>query len=118
MTAPQARPELVGAEMDADVGLGEDDAADISAQILARADAIESFGSWVRVFEFLAWSVMRDAALHILFGTSLVDIGAVFGPSVSRVHVDLPPEQVCTVVACLATESGLLAASTAAGCFP
>ena len=91
---------------------------DLAAQIGARAHQVEAMGSYIGIFEFLVWSLMRNAALHMLFGESLVDIGAVFAPAIAPVFVDLPVEQTCVVVACLATSSGLLAAGARAGVLP
>ena len=52
----------------------------VAEQMAQRADAAECGREWIGLFEFVVWGVMQSSAVHVLFGSHVVDIMAVFAP--------------------------------------
>ena len=54
----------------------------LAKEIERHAALIRNAGEYIGLFEWVVWSAMRKACVHMLFGSNIVDVGAMFGPPV------------------------------------
>ena len=52
--------------------------------IKTRAAEIRESGAYLGIFEWLAWGVLSDASVQMLFGTNVVELGPFMGPNLPR----------------------------------
>ena len=80
----------------------------VSAEHLkARAVELRTMGQYIGMFDWVIWSIVRRALLFVLLGDNLVDVGAVFAPTLTVVDLDDDPRNGFIVIGCLATRRGL-----------
>ena len=54
--------------------------------IRRRAEQVRVLGTYIGFFEWCCWSALKSVAVHMLFGTTVIDIRSVFGPPVVGKH--------------------------------
>ena len=81
----------------------------MSAAMLRRADEVRHQRQYLGFFEWVVWAVLRNVSVHMLFGSEVVDVGLLFGPSIAPAAGDIRGTH--RVVACRVTGvGGLLSA--------
>ena len=70
-------------------------------QLKARAADLRTVGTYIGLFDWLVWSIMRRAVLFALFGDHLICVGAVFAPELTILDPDNDPQNGFTVIPCL-----------------
>ena len=77
--------------------------------MLRRADEVRHQRQYLGFFEWVVWAVLRNVSVHMLFGSEVVDVGLLFGPSIAPAAGDIRGTH--RVVACRVTGvGGLLSA--------
>ena len=61
---------------------------DVCHAIRARADEVREHGEYIGFFEWLVWGILSGVRVHMVIGTSLLDVIAVFAPSMGIVDID------------------------------
>ena len=57
----------------------------IAQEVLERAKTVRFAGQWLGLFEWIAWGVMHQARVLMMFGSNIVDVIAELAPQVSPV---------------------------------
>lgn len=55
--------------------------ADVARSIRRRAAEVRHMGEYIGFWEWVVWSFLRDVPVHMLFGSTIVDVRRVFGPA-------------------------------------
>ena len=87
---PSADISAQGAPNETDRGLQRMPSAAVAAAMRKRAAEVRFMGTYIGMFEWLLWSVAKNVRTNILFGSNLVDVREVFGPTLAIVSLDRP----------------------------
>ena len=91
-------------------------AADLTAQIQARADSVEQDREWTSLFDLVVYAFLRKRRVHCCFGAQIVDIVNVFAPWLGPSLDDTKP--IARFVGCVCKGGKLLVSKSKDGAFP
>ena len=91
-------------------------AADLTAQIQARADSVEQDREWTSLFDLVVYAFLRKRRVHCCFGAQIVDIVNVFAPWLGPSLDDTKP--IARFVGCVCKGGKLLVSNSKDGAFP